>query len=97
MGKVLMHHTLVDSGLRWHMRVFDLTTIEFRDLVISGIEEAPPIVSRLVHGSSGRSAPAPRSSDGDADALPNNHDCVAMRLCNALIAALISSKWRLCQ
>lgn len=36
-------HALVDSGLRWHVRVFDRRTIEFRDLVISRIEAATPI------------------------------------------------------
>lgn len=33
-------HALVDSGLRWHTRVFDRRTGEFRDLVISRIEAA---------------------------------------------------------
>lgn len=35
-------HALVDSGLRWHTRVFDRKTNEFRDLVISRIESARP-------------------------------------------------------
>ncbi len=35
-------HALVDSGLRWHTRVFDRKTEEFRDLVISRIEDAAP-------------------------------------------------------
>ena len=30
-------HALVDSGLRWHARVFDRQSNEFRDLVISRI------------------------------------------------------------
>lgn len=33
-------HALVDSGLRWHVRVFDRVSGEFRDLVISRIESA---------------------------------------------------------
>lgn len=33
-------HALVDSGLRWHTRVFDRKSAEFRDLVISRIESA---------------------------------------------------------
>lgn len=36
-------HALVDSGLRWHTRVFDRQSGEFRDLVISRIEGAIPI------------------------------------------------------
>lgn len=36
-------HALVDSGLRWHTRVFDRKTGEFRDLVISRIETALPV------------------------------------------------------
>lgn len=36
-------HALVDSGLRWHTRVFDRKTGEFRDLVISRIEAAAPV------------------------------------------------------
>lgn len=36
-------HALVDSGLRWHTRVFDRKTEEFRDLVISRIEAAVPV------------------------------------------------------
>lgn len=36
-------HALVDSGLRWHTRVFDRQTQTFRDLVISRIEAAVAI------------------------------------------------------
>ena len=36
-------HALVDSGLRWHARVFDRQHNEFRDLVISRIEGAAPL------------------------------------------------------
>ena len=39
----IVPHTLVDSGLRWHTRVFDRKTREFRDLVISRIEAATPV------------------------------------------------------
>jgi len=37
-------HALVDSGLRWHTRVFDRKTGGFRDLVISRIEAAIPVL-----------------------------------------------------
>ena len=36
-------HAMVDSGLRWHTRVFDRKSNEFRDLVISRIEAATPV------------------------------------------------------
>ena len=36
-------HALVDSGLRWHTRVFDRKSNEFRDLVSSRIESAHPV------------------------------------------------------
>jgi hypothetical protein len=41
-------HALVDSGLRWHTRVFDRKTQEFRDLVISRIEAASPLPNNEV-------------------------------------------------
>lgn len=41
-------HALVDSGLRWHTRVFDRTTGEFRDLVISRIESALPVLDEQI-------------------------------------------------
>ena len=39
----IVPHALVDSGLRWHTRVFDRDSCEFRDLVISRIEAAVAI------------------------------------------------------
>jgi hypothetical protein len=42
-GREIVPHALVDSGLRWHARVFDRQTNEFRDLVISRIEAAAPV------------------------------------------------------
>ena len=38
----IIPHALVDSGLRWHTRVFDRKSNEFRDLVLSRIESAAP-------------------------------------------------------
>lgn len=38
-------HALVDSGLRWHTRVYDRKSMEFRDLVISRIESAMPVLN----------------------------------------------------
>ena len=39
-SREIIPHALVDSGLRWHARVFDRKTSEFRDLVVSRIEAA---------------------------------------------------------
>jgi hypothetical protein len=42
-NREVIPHALVDSGLRWHARVFDRKSGEFRDLVISRIEAATPV------------------------------------------------------
>jgi WYL domain len=41
-SREIIPHALVDSGLRWHTRVFDRKSGEFRDLVVSRIEAATP-------------------------------------------------------
>ncbi|MGI2166544.1 MULTISPECIES: WYL domain-containing protein [Shewanella] len=38
----IVPHTLVDTGLRWHVRAYDRTSNEFRDFVLSRIEAAMP-------------------------------------------------------
>ena len=38
--RVLEPHTLVDAGLRWHVRAYSEDTCEFRDFVLSRIVEA---------------------------------------------------------
>ena len=38
--RTLEPHTLVDTGLRWHMRAYQETTCDFRDFVLSRITEA---------------------------------------------------------
>jgi len=40
----IVPHALADSGLRWHARVFDRKSKEFRDLVISRIESPSVVV-----------------------------------------------------
>ncbi|OGT88616.1 MAG: WYL domain-containing protein [Gammaproteobacteria bacterium RIFOXYA12_FULL_61_12] len=44
-ARVILPLALVDSGLRWHARVFDRTSSEFRDLVITRME-APQLLER---------------------------------------------------
>ena len=39
-GRVLVPHTLVDNGLRWHVRAFDRNHNQFRDFVLTRIKQA---------------------------------------------------------
>lgn len=48
-GREIVPHALVDSGLRWHARVFDRQNGEFRDMVISRIESASAVPGDEVH------------------------------------------------
>lgn len=38
--RIIVPHTIVDNGLRWHVRAYDMKTNEFRDFVITRIVEA---------------------------------------------------------
>ncbi|MGV1044752.1 WYL domain-containing protein [Limnohabitans sp.] len=42
-SREMVPHALVDSGLRWHVRAFDRTKGEFRDLVLTRMEKVTPI------------------------------------------------------
>ena len=44
--RVIVPHSLVDSGLRWHIRAFDRTKGHFRDLVLTRMEDV-----RVLNGS----------------------------------------------
>jgi hypothetical protein len=46
----IVPHALVDSGVRWHVRAYDRTKGEFRDLVITRMESVTPI--RTISGAS---------------------------------------------
>lgn len=39
----IIPHSLVDSGLRWHVRAYDRTKREFRDLVLTRMENVVPL------------------------------------------------------
>ncbi len=39
----IVPHALVDSGLRWHVRAYDRTKGEFRDLVLTRMEKVTPV------------------------------------------------------
>lgn len=42
-AREIVPHALVDSGLRWHVRAYDRTKGEFRDLVLTRMENIEPI------------------------------------------------------
>ena len=53
--RVIVPHSLVDSGLRWHVRAFDRTKGHFRDLVLTRMEDvraledcSPPAPQELI-------------------------------------------------
>ena len=50
--RIIVPHSLVDSGLRWHVRAFDRTKGHFRDLVLTRMEN--------VHALTDCSPPAPQ-------------------------------------
>ena len=43
----IVPHSLVDSGLRWHVRAFDRTKGHFRDLVLTRMEQVQPVASAV--------------------------------------------------
>lgn len=42
-SRTIIPHSIVDNGLRWHIRAFDIKTNEFRDFVVSRILTAEPL------------------------------------------------------
>jgi hypothetical protein len=45
--RVIVPHALVDSGLRWHVRAFDRTKAQFRDLVLTRMEQVKPLAASV--------------------------------------------------
>ena len=43
----IVPHSLVDSGLRWHVRAFDRTKGHFRDLVLTRMEKVVPMATAV--------------------------------------------------
>lgn len=46
-ARTIVPHSLVDSGLRWHVRAFDRTKGHFRDLVLTRMERLRPLADGL--------------------------------------------------
>ena len=67
-ARTIVPHSLVDSGLRWHVRAFDRTKGHFRDLVLTRMERLRPLTD----------APPTAAEHISADAQWNQE--VALRL-----------------
>lgn len=48
-SREMVPHALVDSGLRWHVRAYDRTKSEFRDLVLTRMEKVTPIKTTVAN------------------------------------------------
>lgn len=71
----IVPHALVDSGLRWHVRAYDRTKGEFRDLVITRMEAVhaiePPDPSALVDPREDRRADGQWQQEVTLDLIPH--------------------------
>ena len=71
-GRIIVPHTLVYTGLRWHVRAWCEKNLEYRDFVLSRFRDTPEIMDESEHGADGdtrwntrvsiRIAPDPRLS-----------------------------------
>jgi predicted DNA-binding transcriptional regulator YafY len=52
-GRVIVPHTLVYTGLRWHVRAWCEKNGEYRDFVLSRFREIPDIMDDSEHGADG--------------------------------------------
>jgi predicted DNA-binding transcriptional regulator YafY len=49
-GRIIVPHTLVYTGLRWHVRAWCEKNSEYRDFVLSRFRGSPEILDESVHG-----------------------------------------------
>jgi predicted DNA-binding transcriptional regulator YafY len=54
-GRIIVPHTLVYTGLRWHVRAWCEKNQEYRDFVLSRFREIPDIMDESEHGIEGDS------------------------------------------
>jgi predicted DNA-binding transcriptional regulator YafY len=52
-GRIIVPHTLVYTGLRWHVRAWCEKNQEYRDFVLSRFRDIPEIMDESVHGVDG--------------------------------------------
>jgi predicted DNA-binding transcriptional regulator YafY len=52
-GRIIVPHTLVYTGLRWHVRAWCEKNLEYRDFVLSRFRDIPEIMDDSEHGVTG--------------------------------------------
>ena len=52
-GRIIVPHTLVHTGLRWHVRAWCEKNQEYRDFVLSRFRDIPDIMDESEHGAAG--------------------------------------------
>jgi predicted DNA-binding transcriptional regulator YafY len=52
-GRIIVPHTLVYTGLRWHVRAWCEKNQEYRDFVLSRFRDVPEIMDESEHGAAG--------------------------------------------
>lgn len=52
-GRIIVPHTLVHTGLRWHVRAWCEKNQEYRDFVLSRFRDIPEIMDKSEHGIAG--------------------------------------------
>lgn len=52
-GRIIVPHTIVYTGLRWHVRAWCEKNLEYRDFVLSRFRDVPEILDESEHGVDG--------------------------------------------
>jgi predicted DNA-binding transcriptional regulator YafY len=82
-GRIIVPHTLVYTGLRWHVRAWCEKNQEYRDFVLSRFRDMPEILDDSVHGVDGdsewntlvciRIVPDPRLSPAQREVIEGDY------------------------
>lgn len=82
-GRIIVPHTLVHTGLRWHVRAWCEKNQEYRDFVLSRFRDIPDIMDESPHGIEDdvewntrvtiRIVPDPRLSDAQQDVIQHDY------------------------
>jgi predicted DNA-binding transcriptional regulator YafY len=82
-GRIIVPHTLVHTGLRWHVRAWCEKNQEYRDFVLSRFRDIPQIMDESVHGIAGdvdwntqitiRIVPDPRLSKAQQQVIEHDY------------------------
>jgi len=86
-GRIIVPHTLVYTGLRWHVRAWCEKNLEYRDFVLSRFRGEPEIMDESEHGAPGdtewntqvtiRIAPDPRLNPDQQDVVEVDYGMTA--------------------